>query len=371
MKPAAFDKYRRRNPAPVFPGGRDVLHVVVIPAYNETAELPGVLSSLAVARSRFSEPVAVLVVINYPAGAGAGESLELRAALDRPQWRDRGVYSLWAPELAGGVGAARKLGMDSALSAWDADSVESAIIYSLDADSPVDPEYFTVISATLAAHPGAGGITVGVRHRAGETPEMEAAIRSYEAYLDSYVSGLRRAGSPYAFSSIGSAFAVRGGACIRAGGMKVRAAGEDFYFLQEVAKTSGIVEERRVLVYPSPRCSDRVPFGTGVAVSRLMAGHGLNEVTPAAFEALRNVLAAASRPDLLESAGAFLAELPEPARRFFETNRFPRLWPQIIANQPDRADARREAFDRWFDGLRTLRFLHFMSGGVQSPAAER
>jgi len=47
---------------------------------------------------------------------------------------------------------------------------------------------------------------------------------------------LQQAGSPYAYHTIGSAFACRAEAYIAAGGMNRRHAAEDFYFLQQLAK---------------------------------------------------------------------------------------------------------------------------------------
>ena len=55
---------------------------------------------------------------------------------------------------------------------------------------------------------------------------------------------------------------------------------------------------------------------------------------------------------------SFRAALTAPAGEFLEREGFFRLWPGIAANQPDHDEARLRAFHRWFDGLKTLRFLH-------------
>ena len=52
--------------------------------------------------------------------------------------------------------------------------------------------------------------------------------------------------------------------------MNRRQAGEDFYFIQKLAQRGNFSECNTTCVIPSPRPSDRVPFGTGLAVSRMI-----------------------------------------------------------------------------------------------------
>jgi hypothetical protein len=60
--------------------------------------------------------------------------------------------------------------------------------------------------------------------------------------------------------------AVRRKAYLEQGGMNTRQAGEDFYFLQKFIELGKLKEIRDATVYPSPRKSLRVPFGTGKAI---------------------------------------------------------------------------------------------------------
>ena len=322
----------------------------VIPCYNENACIGEPLSSLKVAAEKAPFPVAVLAVVNFPRGEAPAESLKLLERFRRGEFGIKNLLFLYAPDLEGGVGAARKLGMDSFLQNIPCEAVPDALLFSLDADTAVEPAYFAE-TARFLAESRAGGVTIGYRHRPGETPEQERAIRRYEAYLDRYVDRLEECGSPYAFHSVGSAFAVKGEAYIRCGGMKVRRAGEDFYFLQELAKTAGVSRLPEVLVHPSPRLSCRTPFGTGRAVRDLMEGKPLPEISDAAFARLKVLLAALSEETLDCGAPA----LPESA--FLQKERFFEVWPGIRRNtSPGR---RLRAFHVWFDGLKTLRFLHF------------
>lgn len=359
MKERDFCKYLRRTPRIPKPPPELAAfpEAVVIPAYDEEEELPATLASLAAAGDG---DVAVIVVVNYPAGTDPESSRRLFERLsNEPLYENRRLFPVYAPELTGGVGEARRLGMDMFIASRTPESVEQGIIFSLDADSRVAPDYFRRVRAELAANPAAPGVLIAVSHRAAPSPAQEAAIRRYERYLQRYADSLHRAGSPYDFIAIGSGFAVRAAACIRAGGMKRRRAGEDFYFLQELAKLGTLARISDPLVFPSPRSSARVPFGTGPAVSALLAGEELPEISDHAFAMLGRVIAAATAPEgLAGEAKNFRSSLDRVAVDFFERERFFQLWPEIAANQPDTREAKLRAFHRWFDGLKTLRFLH-------------
>ena len=144
---------------------------------------------------------------------------------------------------------------------------------------------------------------------------------------------------------------------IKAGGMKVKKAGEDFYFLQELAKQGSLLQTAETLVHPSPRISERVPFGTGRSVRFLLEGNTLADIPDQAFEILAQVLKSASDP------AGFLdpdhpTALPDDPVCFFEKEKFPAVWHSILRNTPADHTSRLAAFHRWFDGLKTLRFLH-------------
>ena len=355
MDSRVFAKYLRRSGVKN-PVGADFLYAAVIPAYDELDELPATLDALEAARKNVPFPVAVVVVVNHPAGADEKVSLDTLKLLECRH--DATLFPLYAPGLTGGVGAARKLGMDAFVAAHDSDSIDNCVIFSLDADTHVDENYFAAVIRGFDRHPRGGFCTMGFRHRTGGTPELEHAVREYEAYLGDYVENLRAAGSPYAFQSIGSAFAVRGGMYVRSGGMKVRCAGEDFYFLQECAKCGEFFELPEVLAFPSPRLSGRNPFGTGPALKKLLSGGNLNRITPAAFASLGQLLAAVAAPEFSAAPDELMHLIPPECAKFLTAEKFPETWAKILANTPPDADARRRAFHRWFDGLRTLRFLH-------------
>jgi hypothetical protein len=353
MKAFEAEKFVRKNP-PAVELSCDCRFAVVIPVYDELEFFPETMASLYRAIAECGEKIAVIAVINYPPGASPEESGELYRQINAGVYP--GVLPVFVPEIRGGVGAARKCGMDAFIAAIPPDEMEKSAIFSLDADTLVSPDYFVKLLPEVLK---GGALSIGFAHRTAESAAHCRAMAAYEAYLTRYVENLRYAGSPYAFYTVGSAFAVRCDAYIRAGGMKVREAGEDFYFLQEAAKSSGVRSIAEKLVFPSPRLSERVPFGTGRAVAAQLKGEALNEIPDEAFGVLKTVLTV--RDEKLPcSAADFLSFLPERAAGFFVREHFPEVWEKILNNLPDRPDAAAKAFDRWFDGLKTLRFLHFL-----------
>jgi hypothetical protein len=353
MREQDFRKYLQKNPGSFIPELAAYRHCVVIPAWNENASLPEVLDSIG--RARKDEPIAVIVVVNHPAEADPVISLEMLDILSkRAQW---GVFSLYAPELKGGVGEARKLGMDCFTRSRDFKQLKDSVIFSLDGDSPVREEYFSESLAVLAQNPDSPGIIIKIRHSQAETREQEEAIREYERYMFRYAQKLKDAGSPYGFVCIGSGFAVRTKHYIQSGGMKIKKAGEDFYFLQELAKQGTLCHSRSILVHPSPRISERVPFGTGRSVKDLLSGNTLNDIPDSAFENLAILLKSAASPDGFLSPGN-TGIIPGDEPLFLQSEKFPQIWQSILKNTPNDHNARYKAFCRWFDGLKTLRFLH-------------
>ncbi len=367
MKTHDLDKYLRRGlqrPAEPREMTKGFRHFVVIPVMDELEELPNTLASLAVALPKAAEKTGVLLVVNHAPDAAPErrnanlETLELLRANDPSLCRQIMDVLFWVDaaspgkEITRGVGDARRIGLDTALA--NLADPGKGILYCLDADSPVAPDYFEKIPAFFAEHPEYGALSLAVRHRAGKTPEEELAIRRYEIYMANYVETLRAAGSPYAFHTIGSAIAVRGESYVRCGGMRVRNGAEDFYFLQALRKVTKVGEYPEPLVFPAARPSDRVPFGTGPAIRSQLAGEALPEYPEEGFAELAKLLGMATDGKL---RGAFEEELTPYAREFLRSGGFFEIWPELLRNTPKREGAAKEAFDRWFDALKTLQFV--------------
>jgi len=177
------------------------------------------------------------------------------------------------PKKKAGVGYARKVGMDEAVRRFSAIDKPQGIIISLDADTLVSEDYFVSIENHFKQNMKAGAFTFQFQHdfnpKLYSKEEIEAC-KQYEMYLRYFRLALKFTGFPYAFHTIGSCFAVTASAYTKVGGMPCRQGGEDFYFLHKLTPMTTIGEIKEILVYPSPRLSDRVPFGTGPSVRRII-----------------------------------------------------------------------------------------------------
>jgi hypothetical protein len=383
---AAVARYRARCPLPRpwqlagSPAG-GCNGAVVIPALAESAQLFATLASLATNPPELLARFLVVVVVNHRADATAEEQADNRLTLARLASGDALPTALqlaWvdaaspgAELTAGeGVGLARKIGFDLALERL-ADAGRPLLV-GLDADTRVQSDYLSALLRHFAASP-AGGAAIPFCHRPAADAAEQAAIDRYELFLRHYVLGLRLAGSPYAYHSIGSACACTAAAYLAAGGMNRRQAAEDFYFLQQLAKTGGMATVRGTIVHPSPRPSRRVPFGTGRSIVRQLEGDdtAVRFYPVVAFRLLGEWLALAD-----ELAGCDIAELqariaalsPRLAA-YLDSQGLARTWPRLAA-QHRTAQTFRRAFAVWFDGLRTLRLIHHCCDGDGRVALE-
>ena len=178
-----------------------------------------------------------------------------------------------------GVGFARKTAMDEAVRRFAAINKPDGLIVSLDADSLVAKDYLQEIGKAMN-NVKANCFTFQFRHHydADIYPEnVIHACRLYEIYLRYYRLALKMFDFPFAIHTIGSCFAIRAEAYIKLGGMPPRQGGEDFYFLQKAVKMNPVYEVRKPIIFPSPRMSNRVPFGTGPSVRNII-GKGKFEV---------------------------------------------------------------------------------------------
>ncbi len=103
----------------------------------------------------------------------------------------------------GGVGLARKIGMDLALSKFDYYSLNKKILICTDADCIVEPYYLTKISQEFNRNNYEAAV-VNFAHDINGDDEETKAIICYEIFLRYYVLGLNFAKSEYAFHTIGS-----------------------------------------------------------------------------------------------------------------------------------------------------------------------
>jgi glycosyltransferase involved in cell wall biosynthesis len=348
---------------------------VVIPALAESATLFATLSSLASNPPELCGRFLILVVVNHRADAPASDKADNLATLKQfaaglPQlsrlklaWIDAASPGHEMPA-KGGVGLARRIGLDLALSRLD-DLHADPILVCLDADTLVQPDYLSALASHFVRST-CGAAVIPFVHQRGPSPESNRIIARYELFLRSYVLGLTLAGSPYAFHSVGSAMACRASAYVKIGGMNSRAAGEDFYFLQQMARTVGVEQLEGTVVHPSPRSSHRVPFGTGRSVSRMLAGGEGEQLYyhPGCFRVLGEWLRLVA--DYPDGDGGFLrrkaGEISPSLGEYLDLNHFEEIREKLRRNNPGQ-EAFLKAFHGWFDGLKTMKLIHHLSDG--------
>jgi glycosyltransferase involved in cell wall biosynthesis len=334
------------------PVSGDLRLCIVIPALAERENIGAVLASLSEKDDRFE----VIVVVNHKEGASPEIMEDNAGTVGDVSGRALVIERVFAPDVAG-VGAARRAGMDLALRRLvEAGKPEKSAIACLDADSPVDPGYVEGILAVFGGErPPAAGICA-CRHPIPEDEEQARAIVAYELWLRYMEQGFRFrfCGSPYAFQTIGSCTVVSPHAYALADGMPRRQAGEDFYFLQKIAKVFGRVVDLDVTVRPSARVSDRVPFGTGRAMRRCRdegADYYLQAEPPRAFLDLKKFFESSrdgfSDPDRMRA--------PPFLQSFIEKHGG---WAVLDDIRENSADADHFAFGvhTWFDSLQVVRY---------------
>ncbi len=339
---------------------------VVVPCHNE----PDLLVTLGDLWScdRPSCDVEVLVVIN---GSEVDpEPVRKRNRATRNEtlaWTRRHrdlrlvFHVLYFPDLArrhAGVGVARKLGMDEAIARFDLAGNPDGIIAGLDADCRCRPDYLTSLCEHFESHPRSPGCAVYFEHPLGGLPDprLRLAIARYELYLRYYIHGLRYAGYPHAYHTIGSCMAVRSRVYQKQGGMNRRQAGEDFYFLHKIIPLGGFTELTNTTVAPAARLSHRVPFGTGKALAACLEGRHKDYLVcaPQVFSDLNTLFACL--PHLYQGV-AYPEVLAPTILSFLHKNDFAARLAEIRANtaSPPTFTGR---FWHWFNALRILKFVH-------------
>jgi len=356
---------------------RDFNGAVVIPSLAESRLIFSTLRSLVQNPQELLSRFLVLVVVNHREDAPSSEKADNRETLKRLSaggpdladlqlaWVDAASPGLELPPKAGGVGTARKIGFDLALPLLKYGQPSSPLLISLDADTLAGPDYLAAITLHFQKSRTRGAV-IPFCHQPGANPREDRAIHRYELFLRTYVLGLERADSPYAFHTVGSAMACTAEGYARTGGMSRRGAGEDFYFLQQLAKTGGVSRVKGIVVYPSARTSHRVPFGTGRSMTDLLS----RKEGAVLFYRMECFQILADWLELIgEKPGWEGKKLQEKALEispylfnFLTENRFEFVWEKLQRNFRDSRNLLK-AFHDWFDGLRTMKLIHHLSAG--------
>lgn len=399
----SFARYLAKRAEPLrwplhYAGLEDVDTVVVIPCLGESDTLPRTLRSLAACRHERRQNTLVICVVNNrtPEFCCSKDIVDNRQLLgelegvleDRPTRFETSIHqslrmayvdaSSPGSELPkkDGVGLARKIGLDWGLRVLADSDAPVRLLCSLDADTTVEPNYLDALRIAFAHETAWAGV-VHFEHPLPDGCDQRKAIIEYECFLRSHVHGLRAAGSPYAFHTVGSTMVCTPEAYVAVSGMNRKQAGEDFYFLQQLAKTGEMQIIAATTVHPSPRASHRVPFGTGTRVKKSIE-HAHDRITfhaPETYRSVRRCIQIADQhpknaETFLEKAQAFGSALPT----FLRNQEFVTAWERILRGALTEQQRTRQ-FHTWFDAFRTLKLIHYVRDyrypDVDLPTAAR
>jgi hypothetical protein len=376
----------------------NISQVVVIPAFAEREMIFCTLASLAQNRPSSLEYSLIMCVVNNKDNSPVSiiennrQTMECLDALVKNKSinnfkEDKELYPLLVnvrdakmklgyidasskgyeiPSKTGGVGMARKIGMDKAVLLLRNNSSPNDVILSLDADTLVTRNYLSTIRNHFKS--GVKTAIVAYEHQMPEDLVGQAAIVCYEIFLRYWVLGLRYAKSPWAFHSIGSTIAVSLGAYLDVRGMNKREAGEDYYFLSKLAKIGKIDYIKETCVYPSARLSTRVPFGTGKRIQRFLAGQCKEEYClydPRIFSILAdwlqlmNNMLYGSEDEIMMKA----EQIHPGLKSFLEDSKFPPVWSKVRRVAKDEKSLEGH-FNNWFDSFRTLKLINYFTREV-------
>jgi hypothetical protein len=358
--------------------------IIVIPAIYEYQNIKALLESLSENDNKYFPSTLIIFVINNSPSSDNGikednqKSINLIHSLIAKQENDEFTKKIISsglrlalvnaaskgkelPDKECGVGLARKIGMDLALTAFDYTTQNKKLIISLDADCVVQNNYLTEIIDNFYTK-NFSAATVKFMHSFSGNETADAII-CYEIFLRYYTLGLKLAGSPFAFQIVGSTMVFNLDTYLKVEGMNKRKAAEDFYFLEKIAKRSKITEINSTTVYPSSRSSWRVPFGTGRSVQRFN-DKVQNEYLlydPESFLVLKDWLKVLNKHEKFTGKEYLSsAENIHPALyQFLIENKFENSWNKIINNSKSAMQLEKQKAD-WFDGLRTLKLVHYL-----------
>lgn len=262
------------------------------------------------------------------------------------------------PHKKAGVGLARKTGMDKAAATLVANGHKKGIITCLDGDCTVAPNYLKEIEAIFEL--GLNGCSIFYEHPlSGENVE---AITEYELYLRFYTNALRWCGFPGAFQTVGSAMAVTAEAYLKQGGMNTHKAGEDFYFLNKIIALGNFADLTTTTVFPSPRFSDRVPFGTGREMLEWQTTKKIAAYNPQLLQLLKSFFDAVPDFQNQQNVDSFLANPQTPSWFLhYLVNLGLKSKLEEIAHHTASPATFRKRFFGWMDAFQIMKMLNALS----------
>ena len=339
--------------------------IVVIPAYDEEHSIIRTLDSLN--KCSLQDQYEVIVVINDRQDTPMDIKAANKRTFDLLQSRaenQSNLFPLYFKDLKhknAGVGLARKYGMDEAARRFYSVNKKDKVIVCLDADSQVKPNYLSSIKDHFQKYHATPAADIYYEHPTDDpafSQDILDGIIAYELHLRYYINIKKWCGLPYAFQTVGSAMAVRAEAYIKEGGMVIKRAGEDFYFLHKYTLDDDFSSIKNTMVIPSPRKSTRVPFGTGKAIIDLVENNRqLLTYSPRSFIILKSFLTLL--PQIYESASLENMNLNQGLMDFLTMQKWELKLDEIKSNTVTYESFKKRFFS-WFNAFICMKYLHYM-----------
>jgi|TARA_B110000908_G_scaffold7644_1_gene9492 hypothetical protein len=368
-------------------------HGLVVPMYDEA---PCALDPLIKYIDTINNLLIIVVINRPPSDTNATWAVELLAhpfLLNNPlTWQssceglalyssdtggllivDRCVKGAPIP-IEQGVGLARKIGADILCSLINQRKVTSPWIYNTDADALLPDDYFQQTNHLKQipkySQPRAALIFPFRHIFVDDTPKLPTLL--YEFSLHYYVAGLHSATSPYAYHTVGSTICVDYLHYAKVRGFPKRSGAEDFYLLNKLAKTGRIDSLISPIIQLQARESIRAPFGTGRAVINLAESADLLSMplyNPQCFHYLKFFIELThlltQKPDSLLGVASNLTTRHDYA---IDIELIVRIAQQFrLQEAVDHCfkhgkthKTRQRQMTHWFDGFRTLKFIHYL-----------
>ncbi len=363
-----------------WPENRRWQQVMIIPVCGES---PQFLTQLM--QHNHNQSVLTILLLNRPAGQPKTQAWQqqnqqlleawYKTATDREQLTDQHAF-FYDPHGTAvlllnfndqpfdhrkGVGLARKIAADTALQLIHNGVIQQPWIYSTDADVILPAGYFAITDGQA----GAVALSLNFAHVSDDQGLLQLQ-EWYDFKLRYYQQGMRHMGVAYDYIPLGSTLVVAAKAYAQVRGFPAKSGGEDFYLLNKLAKIGQVRQLSEPVVNIRIRLSDRVPFGTGPAISQIQDLHNNQQQAeyyhPQIFHLLKTW-----RQQLL----AFYDIQQMPANDH-GLNAFWQL-PVLLEKNRQQINSHQrwlQFIHEWFDAFKILKSVHFLRSSYPSVSKQ-
>lgn len=346
---------------------------VVLPSFNEP-DIEKSLNSLQNCKLPVRD-VEVIVVVNHPEGSSSdivqiSENAISLVKMFNQKSKSIKFHPIQAfdlPRKHAGVGYARQIGMDEA--AYRLFNVQNpnGVIACFDADATCQDNFLLELETLWLNYPKTAACSIRYEHPIFGSEHQESiykGIVGYELHLRYYNQASRYINFPFSYHTIGSSMACSAQSYVKFGGMNRHQAGEDFYFLQKIIPHGNFRELNSTCIYPSPRASTRVPFGTGRAMMKYLenTSEGIKTYNLNSF---LDLIPLFSNVDLiwdLDDIATYqlIQSLPKPLADYLDRSDAVKAIRRVKSNTSNLKSFRKRFF-LWFDAFMLLKYLNFVN----------